>query len=144
MGIKSFIAGGFFLLLSHSQAFASQVTVFGPQTFVPKINHSHPVDFSFAGLTENSSSVVTLKMGDGTDLSPKSCGGKSLVLAKCKIENVLRGLEVFLTRPQSIDLSLNGQVLVSRTNYNAAAGTMLISTTTKVANSLKVLTSREF
>ncbi len=139
MGIKSFIAGVFLLLFSYSPAMASLITVFGPQKLVPKMSGPHHRDFSFSSPAEGTPGVVTLRMGDGTDLSPKSCSGKSLVIAKCKIENALRALEVMFARPRSIDISLNGQILVNRSNYNAATGILVIATKLKVSNSVRVL-----
>jgi RHS repeat-associated protein len=93
--------------------------------------------FSFAAKGTDGTGVLTIKNGDGKDLSLIVCTGKGLQLAACNLQNVIRRLTVELTRPEKLEVLLNDKVVAA--DWKPQLGVYTSAINVKFTNQLDVI-----
>lgn len=107
-----------------------------PQKVSVTPGSSQPKTFSFKAENSDGTGVLTIRNGNGKDLLPIACTGKGLQLALCKLAEVIRQLEVQLTRPEKLDVKLNGAVIAK--DWRPEVGVYTTRVVLKDANKLDV------
>jgi len=118
---------------------AAQVQVLSPKKISPTLSSSNQKTFTYQASSNNLESYLLLTVGSGEDLSLLQCSPQNLfTYFSCATKNLSRSIEVMLTRPTSTEVSINGQLLVSPSNFNPAKGKIIVQTIANLNNSLAI------
>lgn len=133
-----------FLLLSSALLLATAATtagvkvIFGPETMAGLLSRTQKITKSFsASPTAMTSFKLQLINADGADHGPQSCDG--LGLAKkvvCALGNVADALYVSTVRTDWVEVTLNGQKVVTKTEFNKNIAAIQKTVTAKPQNTL--------
>lgn len=127
-----------FILLTTSTTLSAPIQVFGPQRYSASIA-GRTYNSSFTHTQNSAQGVIIIVNGDGTDLSPLNCSGLSLVRSLlCRAQNLVRQINVTLTRPSSIEVSINGAIKVTSLQLQPAIGKYQTAIQVNAVNTLVV------
>ncbi len=89
-----------------------QITLLGPETFHAPLIGTKTTTNTFVSTPQTG--YLYLKNGSGEDLSPKECNGLPLLKRlACAALNVANLVRLELERPSSVEIRLNGSVVIS-------------------------------
>ncbi len=116
-------------------------TVYGPETFKGSVKPSI-YNRSFQSQPTRGG-VLTIVSGSGQDIIFEQCVGQLPKKILCLAKNIVRKIELELSRPKYLEIKLNNSVLIAAPNYNPALGIQQVSFTTQAgtgsqSNSLRI------
>lgn len=138
--LKLYVAGIFLL---SATTFAAQVTIFGPQKLSPGLFSANQKTYSVIAADNNINSNLLVIAGSGADLSPAICTGKITQFIFCQVANLVRVLEIAITRPSAVEVKINNVAVVSN-NYVPAKGRLEIVSKVNMTNSVSIKVSGLF
>lgn len=128
----------FFLAVPFHSLFAATVSVYGPQKLTASTAGKTTTQ-NFTHSLNGGQGVITVINGDGTTISPESCAGLSFVRnLLCQVKNVVMAVKMWVQRPSSIQISLNGLQIMTSTQLPPQTGKYQTSVIVNKTNSLVV------
>lgn len=128
---------GAFLSLFATTAWSAQVNVLGPNTLRSGVFTKKTYSYNFQ--TQNTkNAVLAIRNGDGTDVVIKTCNGNFFKKLICRVQNISIMLKAQIERPQYVEFTLNGRVIVTSADLPQTKGFLQIPISLTNSNALRV------
>jgi RHS repeat-associated protein len=123
--------------VSFQSSAATGAVLYGPKTVQVPWSGKAASTASFQAAS-GSSGFIVIKNGDGRDLSVKECPGRGREKLACELGNVELRLLAYLQRPKSIEIQLNGVVIVTSEMLPQTLGALTVPVKLSAQNTIQL------
>lgn len=118
---------------------ANYTNLLGPNTYRSPLVGTKTVTETLSVSPAPQEAQLYIINGSGEDLSPSNCSGLPLIQRiACTISNAAKTVRLNLERPRQIEISLNGEVIVTQSTLTKTTNSLLLPITLQSSNQLQI------